>query len=179
MKATGIVRNIDNLGRVVVPKEIRRTMRLREGDPLEIYTDVDDVVIFKRYSPVGGISSIAESYAEALSQSTDLSVLITDRDRVIVCVGIPEKEVVGRRVTQSMAAVIESSADFTAEPGGERLHPVDGLDCEAAVACPIIGKDKAAGCVIMLMNETGDMPTQTDAAITQVAASFLGRQMAA
>jgi AbrB family transcriptional regulator (stage V sporulation protein T) len=179
MKATGIVRNIDDLGRVVVPKEIRRTMRLREGDPLEIYIDADDMVIFKKYSLVGGISPIAEPYAEVLSQNTDQPILITDRDQVIVCAGIPEKGIAGRRITRSLATLLESNTDFTAELEGEHLYPVDGLECEAAVTCSIIGKGNAAGCVIMLMNETGDMPTQTDTALMQVAASFLGRQMEA
>jgi hypothetical protein len=98
---------------------------------------------------------------------------------VIVCAGLPEKEIVGRRIARPLTAIIEGSTDFTAEPEGERLRPVDGMEYEAAVACSIIGKGNAAGCVVMLMNETGDMPTQTDAALIQVAASFLGRQMEA
>lgn len=85
MKATGIVRRIDDLGRVVIPKEIRRTMRIREGDPLEIYTDADGEVIFKKYSQVGELSSLTAQYAEVLHKNTGLPVVITDRDRVISC----------------------------------------------------------------------------------------------
>lgn len=69
MKATGIVRRIDDLGRVVIPKEIRRTMRIREGDPLEIYTDNDGEVIFKKYSPIGELSGFAGIYAEVLHKT--------------------------------------------------------------------------------------------------------------
>ena len=94
MKATGIVRRIDDLGRVVIPKEIRRTMRIREGDPLEIYTDADGEVIFKKYSPIGELSSFTGQYAEVLSRSTNLPVLICDRDHVIACAGIPKREAV-------------------------------------------------------------------------------------
>ena len=92
MKATGIVRRIDDLGRVVIPKEIRRTMRIREGDPLEIYTDADGEVIFKKYSQVGELSSLTGQYAEVLYKNTSLPVVITDRDRVISCAGIPKKD---------------------------------------------------------------------------------------
>ena len=99
MKATGIVRRIDDLGRVVIPKEIRRTMRIREGDPLEIYTDADGEVIFKKYSPIGELSSFTGQYAEVLSRSTNLPVLICDRDHVIACAGIPKREAVDRRIS--------------------------------------------------------------------------------
>lgn len=112
MKATGIVRRIDDLGRVVIPKEIRRTMRIREGDPLEIYTDADGEVIFKKYSQVGELSSLTAQYAEVLHKSTGLPVVITDRDRVISCAGVPKKETVERRITQALENVMESRTPF-------------------------------------------------------------------
>ena len=87
MKATGIVRRIDDLGRVVIPKEIRRTMRIREGDPLEIYTDREGEVIFKKYSPMGELGSFASQYAETLHKTANMSVIISDRDAVIACAG--------------------------------------------------------------------------------------------
>ena len=83
MKATGIVRRIDDLGRVVIPKEIRRTLRIREGDPLEIFTNTDGGVIFRKYSPVGELSSFAEQYAEVLSKTANVPVLICDSDHVV------------------------------------------------------------------------------------------------
>lgn len=93
MKATGIVRRIDDLGRVVIPKEIRRTMRIREGDPLEIFTASDGEVIFKKYSPIGELSEFADQYAEVLCRATDLPVIITDRDHVISVSGISKKNI--------------------------------------------------------------------------------------
>ena len=93
MKATGIVRRIDDLGRVVIPKEIRRTMRIREGDPLEIYTDNDGEVIFKKYSPIGELSRFASQYAEVLNKSSGYPVLIADRDRIIAAAGASRMDV--------------------------------------------------------------------------------------
>ena len=92
MKATGIVRRIDDLGRVVIPKEIRRTLRIREGDPLEIFTNTDGGVIFRKYSPVGELSSFAEQYAEVLSKTANVPVLICDSDHVVAAAGVSKKE---------------------------------------------------------------------------------------
>lgn len=87
MKATGIVRRIDDLGRVVVPKEIRRTLRIREGDPLEIFTDREGEIILKKYSPIGELGTFAQQYADSLAQTTGYVVCVTDRDTVIACAG--------------------------------------------------------------------------------------------
>ena len=102
MKATGIVRRIDDLGRVVIPKEIRRTMRIREGDPLEIYTDNDGEVIFKKYSPIGDLSGFAGIYAEVLHKTGGSPVVVCDRDHVVAVSGIPKKELLERRVSPSL-----------------------------------------------------------------------------
>ena len=147
------------------------------GDPLEIFTDADGEVIFKKYSPVGELSSTTRPYAEVLFRGTNLPIMITDRDRVIACAGLSKKEAIERRVTSALETVIESRTGFTASPGGERLRPIEGLEREAAVACPIIGGGDVSGCVVMLMNENGAMPTMTEVKLIQVAASFLGRQM--
>jgi len=147
------------------------------GDPLEIFTDADGEVIFKKYSPVGELSATTRPYAEVLFRGTNLPILITDRDRVIACAGLSKKEAIDRRVTSSLETIIENRTGFTAAPGGELLRPVEGLERDAAVACPIIGGGDVSGCVIMLMAENGAMPTQTEVKLIQVAASFLGRQM--
>ena len=134
MKATGIVRRIDDLGRVVIPKEIRRTMRIREGDPLEIYTDADGEVIFKKYSPIGELSSFTGQYAEVLSRSTNLPVLICDRDHVIACAGIPKREAVDRRISTNLEALMEKRSNFVYSGSGESLRPVEGLERMAGIA---------------------------------------------
>ena len=99
MKATGIVRRIDDLGRVVIPKEIRRTMRIREGDPLEIYTNREGEVIFKKYSPIGEINSFASQYAETLYRTCNLEILICDRDAVIALAGVSKKDYIHKSIT--------------------------------------------------------------------------------
>lgn len=177
MKATGIVRRIDDLGRVVIPKEIRRTMRIREGDPLEIYTDADGEVIFKKYSPIGELSNQTKQYAEVLYRSTNLPVLITDRDRVIACAGIPKKDALERRVGAALESIMESRSGYVAAVDNERINPVDGLDKNAGIAYPIIGAGDVSGSVVILMNENGSIPTPTEIKLAQVAASFLGKQM--
>ena len=125
MKATGIVRRIDDLGRVVIPKEIRRTMRIREGDPLEIYTDADGEVIFKKYSPIGELSSITTQYADVLFRGTGLPVIVTDRDSVIAVAGMSKKEVLDRRVSRSLENIMENRENFVCVVDGERIKPVE------------------------------------------------------
>ena len=92
MKATGIVRRIDDLGRVVIPKEIRRTLRIREGDPLEIFTDREGEIILKKYSPIGELGTLAKLYAESLSQTLGCTVCVTDTDQIVAVSGSGKKE---------------------------------------------------------------------------------------
>ncbi|MDR1805975.1 MAG: AbrB/MazE/SpoVT family DNA-binding domain-containing protein [Clostridium sp.] len=177
MKATGIVRRIDDLGRVVIPKEIRRTMRIREGDPLEIYTDTDGEVIFKKYSPIGEINGVTDRYAEVLHKGTGLPVVVTDRDTAVACAGLPRKEVLERRVSSALEAVMEQRAGWAAVEGGDSLRPLEGLEREAAIVYPIIGSGDVLGAVILLLPEDGAYPSQTDSKLAQVAAAFFGKQM--
>lgn len=112
MKATGIVRRIDDLGRVVIPKEIRRVLRIREGDPLEIFTDRDGEVIFKKYSPIGELGAFAAQYAETLNKTCELSVVICDRDTVIASAGVPKREFTDKRLSHHMEKIMEGRTLF-------------------------------------------------------------------
>ena len=176
MKATGIVRRIDDLGRVVIPKEIRRTMRIREGDPGEIYTDVDGEVIFKKYSPMGELAEFTSQYAEVLSRAADTPVIITDRDHVISCVGLSKKETIDRRISSALENIMENRSVFTAGTAAGQLLPIEGLDRLASVACPIISGGDITGCVVLISSTDGAPPTTTEIKLAQVAASFLGKQ---
>lgn len=176
MKATGIVRRIDDLGRVVIPKEIRRTMRIREGDPLEIYTDTDGEVIFKKYSPMGELSEFTSQYAEVLYRATNMPVLITDRDHVISAVGIPKRDALEKRITPELETIMENRSSYISDGIGANLIPVDGLSQSALVAFPIIGSGDVTGCVILLSTEKQSVPSSTEVKLAQVAASFLGKQ---
>lgn len=178
MKATGIVRRIDDLGRVVIPKEIRRTMRIREGDPLEIYTAGDGEVIFKKYSPIGELSSTAVQYAEAMIKHTSCPVIICDRDHCVAAAGITRREVLERRISHDLEELIESRASFILGDGSNTpIKALEGFDRLASIVVPILSAGDLTGAVVMLTDEQGANPTDTDIKLTKVAASFLGKQM--
>ena len=178
MKATGIVRRVDDLGRIVIPKEIRRTLRIREGDPLEIYTDADGEVIFKKYSPMGELAQFSAQYCEVLSRAANLPVLITDRDHVVTCSGISRKETIDQRVSEEMEALMESRSTYIASVNEKRtMTAIKGSARKVAVAYPIIGGGDVSGAVVMLFGENEDQyPNPTDIKLAQVAATFLGKQ---
>ena len=178
MKATGIVRRIDDLGRVVIPKEIRRTMRIREGDPLEIFTSNDGDVIFKKYSPIGELANFAAGYAEVLVKGTNLPVIVCDRDGCVAASGISKREVLERRLSTELEELMENRKTYLLTPsGGHRFCPLEGVERNAAVAVPILAAGDVVGAVCMMASETGAMPDEVDLKLTQVAAAFLGRQM--
>ncbi len=178
MKATGIVRRIDDLGRVVIPKEIRRTLRIREGDPLEIYTATDGEVIFKKYSPVGELSTFASQYADVLSRISSMPTLVCDRDHVIAAAGVSKREYLERRVTSVLENYMENRRSYTAHTNSvDEVQPVEGIDHVAAVIYPIIASGDVTGAVVMLKGDTIKVPTDTEIKLAQSAAAFLGKQM--
>lgn len=176
MKATGIVRRIDDLGRVVIPKEIRRTMRIREGDPLEIYTEKDGEVIFKKYSPIGELGEFAVNYAESLSKTSGKAALITDRDNVIAVSGLPKKEFIQRRISSDLDSVMSEKQEFRSS-AGDGLSICDGVDkYNAGVVVPIVSEGDSIGSVIFVLND-GEQPGEVEAKLAESAAGFLGRHM--
>ena len=177
MKATGIVRRIDDLGRVVIPKEIRRTMRIREGDPLEIFTEKDGEVVFKKYSPVGELSPFAVQYADVLARACNMTVLVCDRDHVIAAAGPNRKEFYERRVSTGLDEVMESRQTYVAAGGNHRLQPAETVPRYAAVASPILAAGDVTGAVCFIQPESGAVPSEGDVRLAQVAAAFLGKQM--
>ncbi len=178
MKATGIVRRIDDLGRVVIPKEIRRTMRIREGDPLEIYTDNDGEVIFKKYSPIGELASFASTYAEVLYKTGGLPVVICDRDHVISVSGIPKKELLERRVSSQLEELMEQRRQFAYQSRDQRLlQPVEGVERYASCVSPIISAGDVVGSVMFLVPDVSSMATESEIKLVNAAAMFLGKQM--
>ena len=182
MKATGIVRRIDDLGRVVIPKEIRRTMRIREGDPLEIYTDREGEVIFKKYSPIGELNSFASQYAESLHKTCDISVIVADRDTVIATAGVPRREYGEKRISADLERIIENRSLYVYTDGDRKLPVIDDADGGHYLYCamPMIVEGDVIGCVASLMSDTenGDRRDRdTDIKLIKTAASFLGKQL--
>ena len=177
MKATGIVRRIDDLGRVVIPKEIRRVMRIREGEPLEIFTENNGEIIFKKYSPVGEMTRCAEQYAEVLHRAGGFQTVITDRDTVVACAGGSKRELVGKAVSDSLETLMESRVHYVVRrDAANRVGVVDGTDKTAAVVSPIVSSGDVVGSVCMIRDED-KTPSETDVKLIQTAAQFIGRQM--
>lgn len=180
MKATGIVRRIDDLGRVVIPKEIRRTMRIREGDPLEIYTDKEGGVIFKKYSLMGGLSDFAGQMCETMNRTTGQVAVITDRDACIAVAGAARRELADKRVSSELEQIMDNRQVYQFR-GGESPLPVceDGDKFFIATAAPILSEGDVLGCVLFT-GTGGDMaPGEADYKLVQTIAGFLGKHMEA
>ena len=180
MKATGIVRRIDDLGRVVVPKEIRRTLRIREGDPLEIFTDREGEIILKKYSPIGELGTFAQQYADSLAQTTGYVVCVTDRDTVIACAGNGKKEYLGRHISRELEELIQGRQSLQAVSGDRSFvsvssEPMEGILSETIA--PVISEGDAIGSLILLVREGKNKMGETEQKLAAAAAAFLGRQM--
>jgi len=180
MKATGIVRRIDDLGRVVIPKEIRRTMRIREGDPLEIYTDHEGEVIFKKYSPIGELTGVAAGYAESINKTCGLSVVIIDRDMVIACAGMPKKDIMEHRISSEMEDIIESRQLYSWQQGGKKIPLIDKQDkYYTSSSMPIFTEGDIIGAIAVISDENLKVSGETEIKLIQTAAIFLGKQLEA
>ncbi len=178
MKATGIVRRIDDLGRVVIPKEIRRTMRIREGDPLEIYTSRDGEVIFKKYSLLGGLEDFAGQLCETMSRSTGCICAVTDRDSVISVAGGGKRELLGKRITPELEQVMENRRIYQYNGEGEALPVCDGNDkLMANVAAPILAEGDLLGLVLFVGMAPGAVLGEAEYKLAQTIAAFLGKHM--
>ena len=177
MKATGIVRRIDDLGRVVIPKEIRRTLRIREGDPLEIFVDRDGEVILKKYSPISELGHFAQEYAEALFDSLKTPVLICDRDEVIAVAGESKKDYLNKMIGSNVTEAIEKRTHLL-KAESETIEMLDGKEMELDSYClsPIIANGDPIGCVLIFSKE-GHKFTEVEQKSGETAALFLAKQM--
>lgn len=181
MKATGIVRRIDDLGRVVIPKEIRRTLRIREGDPLEIFTDREGEVILKKYSPIGELNEFATEYAESLNESINAITLITDRDNVIAVAGGSKKEYLEKRISKDLESMIEQR-DIAILNESSKLVPITIEESDmgkyaSQIIVPISAHGDPIGSVVLLSKETDRLMGDLETKIAETAAGFLGKQM--
>ena len=180
MKATGIVRRIDDLGRVVIPKEIRRTMRIREGDPLEIYTSRDGEVIFKKYSMLGGLEDFASQLCDTMSRSTGGICAITDRDVILASAGGGRRDIQGRHVSRDLESTMENRRIYQLS-GNQTPVPVsddvDGL--AVAIAAPILSEGDLMGAVLFLTALPPTPAGEAEYKLAQTIAAFLGRHMEA
>ncbi len=188
VKATGIVRRIDDLGRVVIPKEIRRTLRIREGDPLEIYVDREGEVILKKYSPVSELGDFAKEYADSLFEAIGHIVLIADRDNIVAVAGASKKEFLNKPIGAVVEKVMEDRKAVLINNPNERKNPKSGCIIEtddeepckftAEVLAPIIVEGDAIGAVIICSREPNVQMAEMEQKLAETAAGFLAKQMA-
>lgn len=184
MKATGIVRRIDDLGRVVIPKEIRRTLRIREGDPLEIFVDRDGEVILKKYSPIGELGDFAKEYADSLHEAVGHIAMIADRDTIIAVAGVAKKEFLNRPVGPAIEKAMESRRSVvincpTEDPLCTECLTADNGECDfsAEVIVPIISEGDPIGAVVLVSREPGVKMGELELKLAETAAGFLAKQM--
>ena len=181
MKATGIVRRIDELGRVVIPKEIRRTLRIREGDPLEIYTDREGQVILKKYSPIGELNEFAQEYCESLSENTSQIAIITDRDHVIAISGGSKKEYIEKRISPELEKLIEGRATYITNEDNNPIKVIyeedDVEEYKSQVISPIVMQGDPIGSVILISKVEDSIIGDLELKLVGVASGFLSKQM--
>jgi AbrB family transcriptional regulator, stage V sporulation protein T len=182
LKATGIVRRIDDLGRVVIPKEIRRTLRIREGDPLEIFTDKEGEVILKKYSPIGELSDFASQYADTIHKTSGHITCITDRDTIIAVSGASKKEFLEKPLSPDLERVIEEKTTLVIKSADEKTISIiadESTDRKysAQVVSPIISEGDPIGAVLLLSIDPNARMGEVEAKLAQSAAGFLGKQM--
>lgn len=178
MKATGIVRRIDDLGRVVIPKEIRRTMRIREGDPLEIYTDKDGGVIFKKYSLMSGLGDFSAQLCETLHKTTGRVVVIADRDSCIAVAGSARRSLTDKRISAQLERIMEGRQIYQHPKDGAAV-PVSDDDSEyfLETVAPILSEGDVLGCVIFSGTQDSLNSDEIEVKLAQTIAGFLGKHM--
>ena len=182
MKATGVVRRIDDLGRVVIPKEIRKTLRIKEGEPLEIFTDREGQIILKKYSPIGELSEFAAGYAETLSKTTGHIACITDKDTIIAVSGGSKKEFLEQDVSPELEQLMEDKEVYMSKDNSDIAMPITKNENperknNAQVVYPIISNGDTIGTVILISKEANKKMNEVEQKVAQSAATFLGTQM--
>ena len=178
MKASGIVRRVDDLGRIVIPKEIRRTLKIREGDPLEIYTEKDGGVIFRKYSPMGDMQESAAQICEAIGANTGRIAAVSDRDVIIALSGAPKRELMDKPNSPELAKLMDQRKNYRHIPGEALIKATESSDkYHLGVAAPILCQGDLMGCVMLLQDESTTAMAESDQRLAQTVAGFLGKQM--
>lgn len=179
MKATGIVRRIDDLGRIVIPKEIRKTLKVKEGMPLEIYTDQEGGIILKKYLPFSEFSSLAEEYAECMVQQTGACAIITDREKVIAAAGGAGKGLKGQGISGRLERILDDRDEQLPASERKRFIPVtEGMEAGGDQIFSVIRSGgEILGAVFLQAKEPGRKLGELERKVTAIAAEFLGRQV--
>ena len=182
MRATGIVRRIDELGRVVIPKEIRRTLRIREGDPLEIFTDHDGEVVLKKYSPIGEIAAIAKDYTDSLYRTLGHVALISDRDAIVSSSGAAKRDYVEKPLSPEIDQILQTrQMSMLNLSSGAKMVPITNDDradsYSSQIVAPILADGEIVGGLILISRDSGQQMTVVDQKVAETTANIIGRQM--
>ncbi|HEY8364150.1 MAG TPA: stage V sporulation T C-terminal domain-containing protein [Haloplasmataceae bacterium] len=177
MKATGVVRRIDDLGRVVIPKEIRRNLRIREGDSLEIYVDNAGDVILKKYSPVEDLSEFAQQYADALYMAIQKDIIICDRDSIVAATANLKKKYVQKKVSDQLEKFMNNRVAKVERDNVELEITDDKKEQNSYCVQPILSNGDCVGAVIILSNSNNKEITDIDITSAKTAASFIGKYL--
>jgi len=178
MKTTGIVRRIDDLGRVVIPKEIRRKMRIKNGGLLEIYTDNEGQIIFRKYSPIKDLSQLAMEYAEALYKTCGISIIVADRDIAVACAGVPGKDILEHKISSEIDGLIDTRKPYVWKKGDRKIFVLGKTDKYLAkVVMPMLSESDIIGAVIAVETENLNEPSEIDVKLVQTVAAFLCKQL--
>lgn len=182
MKATGVVRRIDDLGRIVIPKEIRKTLRIGEGSPLEIFTEKDGEIVLNKYSPIGELSEFASNYADTLSKTTGHIACITDKDTIIAVSGGLKKDLLEQGISKELEEVIENKEIYTSKENDELSIPISKHENKervfhSQVIYPIVSDGDSVGSVVLMSKEPNKRMSDTELKIVQSAAGILGSQL--
>ena len=168
----------DDLGRIVIPKEIRRTLRIREGDPLEIYTEKDGGVIFRKYSPMGDLQDLAVQICDSIGSNTGRIAAVSDRDSIIALAGAPKRELIDKPNSQELDRLMEQRRNYRYTNGENLIRATESSDkYHLGVAAPILSQGDLMGCVMLLMGDDRTPLSESDQILAQTMAGFLGRQM--
>lgn len=181
MKATGVVRRIDDLGRVVIPKEIRKTLRIKEGDPLEIFTDKEGNIILRKYSPIGELTEFATEYAESLNKTTGQIAIITDKDMVIAVAGCSKKDLLEQEISTELESIIDKKDEFLSYENSNESIIITRNGKEkpesTQVIVPIISNGDSIGSVILMAKEKSTKFGDVEKKLIELSSNFLGTQM--
>lgn len=182
MKATGVVRRIDDLGRIVIPKEIRKVLRIKEGDPIEIFTGREGEVILKKYSPIGELSEFASNYAETLAKTSGHIACITDKDNVIAVSGVSKKEFLEKDISKELEELLDEREIYLSNKNNDISLPIIKNDNQerkfnAQVIYPIISQGDVIGSVVLISKDEKKKMNETEEKLAQSAAGFLSGQM--
>lgn len=178
MRATGIVRRIDDLGRVVIPKEIRKTLRIREGDPLEIFTAKDGEVILKKYSPIGELNEFSQEYAETLGEILGQGVVVTDLDSIIAVSKLPKKDYKEKSISNELEQLIENRV--VKHVNDNKMIPLykdDSTPYSGQIIMPIISDSGDCIGSISVVTKDNEVFSEDIEKILKIATSFLGKQV--